>query len=47
VILAQGLHTSEMAGAAPVVIAVTNFLDVAGLRDALAQRLREKGWLQS
>lgn len=47
VILAQGLHTSEMVGASPIIIAVTNFLDVAGLRDALAERLREKGWLQS
>lgn len=47
VILAQSLHTSEMAGASPIIIAVTNFLDVAGLRDALAERLREKGWFQS
>lgn len=46
VILAQGLHVGELAGIAPVVIPVTNFLDVAGLKEALARDLRQQGWLQ-
>jgi PTS system ascorbate-specific IIB component len=45
VILAQGLHASELTGAAPVVVPVSNFLDVAGLKETLAGRLRERGWL--
>jgi PTS system ascorbate-specific IIB component len=45
VILAQGLHASELTGTAPVVVPVTNFLDVSGLKDTLARRLREQGWL--
>ncbi len=45
VILAQGLHVTELAGAAPVIIEVRNFLDSAGLKDVLTRRLREQGWL--
>ncbi len=45
VILAQGLHVAELAGAAPVVIEVRHFLDTAGLKETLARRLREQGWL--
>jgi len=45
VILAQGLHTTELTGTAPVVVPVTNFLDVAGLKETLSQRFREQGWL--
>lgn len=44
-ILAQSLHVNELTGVAQVVIPVTNFVDVAGLKDALAVRLREQGWL--
>lgn len=45
VVLAQPLHTSEIADAAPIVLSVTNFMDVKGLQAALAPRLREHGWL--
>jgi PTS system ascorbate-specific IIB component len=45
VIIAQPMHASEVRDLAPVVIEVTNFLDVDGLRDVLARRLREVGWL--
>lgn len=45
VILAQGLHVNELAGAAPMVIEVRNFLDAAALKVQLVQRLKEHGWL--
>lgn len=44
VILAQGLHISELAGVAPVVIEVSNFLDVTALKTQLVSRLKEQGW---
>lgn len=44
IILAQGLHVSELTGAAPVVIEVNNFLDTAALKAQLARHLKEKGW---
>ncbi len=44
IILAQGLHTTELAGAAPVVIEVSNFLDTGALKALLARHLKEKGW---
>jgi PTS system ascorbate-specific IIB component len=45
VILAQGLHAEELAGAAPVVIEVSNFLDSARLKETLAKRLKAEGLL--
>ncbi len=45
VILAQGLHVGELQGEAPVVIEVSNFLDVNGLKAQLAARLKEHGWM--
>ena len=45
VILGQGLHVGELQGEAPVVIEVTNFLDVNGLKAQLAARLKEHGWM--
>lgn len=46
VILGQGMHTEEFQGAAPVVVAISNFMDVAGLKERLAEHLREQGWLE-
>lgn len=46
VILGQGMHTDELEGLAPVVIAVSNFMDREGLRRQLEERLREQGWME-
>lgn len=45
VILAQGLHAGELRGVAPVLIEVSNFLDVNALKVQLAARLKEHGWI--
>ncbi|MFB4318824.1 PTS sugar transporter subunit IIB [Actinomadura sp. 21ATH] len=45
VIIGQGMHTSEIADLAPVVITVSDFLDKEGLQAQLRERLTEKGWL--
>jgi ascorbate PTS system EIIB component len=46
VILGQGMHTAEFEGGAPVVIAVTNFIDKEALKRQLEGPLREAGWLE-
>lgn len=46
VILGQGMHTDEFAGRAPVVVAVSNFMDVAGLKQKMAEALQGQGWLE-
>lgn len=46
VILGQDMHTEQFAGAAPVVIAVSNFMDSEGLKKKLEGLLREQGWLE-
>lgn len=45
VIVGQGMHTEELAGEAPVVITVTNFVDTDGLEEQLRRHLTEQGWL--
>lgn len=45
VVIAQGLHTDELTGVAPVVIPISNFMDVDGLRRQLDEALRAQGWL--
>ncbi len=45
IILGQGMHTSEFDGMAPVVLAITNFVNVEALKEKLAIALREQGWL--
>ncbi|WP_129668966.1 PTS sugar transporter subunit IIB [Phytoactinopolyspora endophytica] len=45
VAIAQGLHTDDLAGVAPVVIPISNFMDVDGLRRQLDEALRAQGWL--
>jgi len=44
VIVGQGMHTDEFAGAAPVVIAITNFMDLTGLSTQLRVAIDEQGW---
>ncbi len=46
VILGQGMHTEEFAGKAPVVVAITNFMNVAHIKEQLAGPLRDQGWLE-
>jgi PTS system ascorbate-specific IIB component len=45
VIVGQGMHTDELVGQAPVVVAVTNFVDTDGLETELRRRLAEQGWI--
>ena len=45
VIIGQGLHTGDMAGAAPVIVTITNFMDKDALREQLAEQLEQAGWL--
>lgn len=46
VILGQGMHTDEFAGRAPVVVAVSNFMDVASLKQKMVEALQGQGWLE-
>ncbi|XRQ14970.1 PTS sugar transporter subunit IIB [Actinomadura welshii] len=45
VVIGQGMHTSEVADLAPVVITITDFMDKDGLERQLRERLTEEGWL--
>ncbi|TDC55692.1 PTS sugar transporter subunit IIB [Actinomadura sp. KC345] len=45
VVIGQGMHTSEVADLAPVVITISDFMDKDGLEAQLRERLTEKGWL--
>lgn len=45
VVIAQGMHADELAGVAPIVLPITNFMDTEGLRQQLAEALRDGGWL--
>lgn len=45
VIIGQGMHTEEFQGAAPIVVAISDFTDSGALRQKLAGPLREQGWL--
>ncbi|MDA0568070.1 PTS sugar transporter subunit IIB [Streptomonospora sp. S1-112] len=45
VIIGQGMHTGELAGIAPVVVSVDNFLDKSGLAEQLRGELSGQGWL--
>jgi PTS system ascorbate-specific IIB component len=45
VVVGQGMHTEELAGLAPVVVTVSDFLDVDGLAEQLREPLKEQGWL--
>ncbi|HEY8480548.1 MAG TPA: PTS sugar transporter subunit IIB [Spirillospora sp.] len=45
VVIGQGMHTSEIADLAPIVITISDFMDKDGLAGQLRERLAEKGWL--
>ncbi|WP_433469671.1 PTS sugar transporter subunit IIB [Spirillospora sp. CA-128828] len=45
VIIGQGMHTSEIADLAPVVITISDFLDKDGLEARLREHFTEQGWL--
>jgi PTS system ascorbate-specific IIB component len=45
VILGQGMHTSEFEGMAPVVLAISNFVNVGALKEKLVGPLRAQGWM--
>lgn len=46
VILGQDMHTDELVGSAPVVVAISSFVDSADLKRRLEGPLREQGWLE-
>lgn len=46
VIIGQGMHTAELEGRAPIVLAVSNFMDTEALRDQLVEAFREAGWME-
>lgn len=46
VIIGQGMHTSELEGRAPIVLAVANFMDADALRGQLEQAFRQAGWME-
>lgn len=45
VIVGQDMHTAELAGLAPVVVSVTNFVDTDGLEAQLRRHFTEQGWI--
>ncbi len=45
VIVGQGMHMSELDGAAPVTVTVDDFVDEAALEARLRPALEEVGWL--
>ncbi len=45
-IIGQGMHTDEFAGRAPVVVAITNFMDKDALEAQLTEAFEEQGWLE-
>lgn len=46
VIIGQGMHTEEFEGRAPVVVAITNFMDKDGLQQQLTEAFQAQGWLE-
>jgi ascorbate PTS system EIIB component len=46
VIIGQGMHTAELEGRAPIVLAVSNFMDSDALRNQLEQAFRQAGWME-
>ncbi|GAB3484373.1 PTS sugar transporter subunit IIB [Nocardiopsis coralliicola] len=45
VVIGQGMHTGDLDGLAPVVLAVDDFLDRDGLARDLRGPLADQGWL--
>ena len=43
VVIGQEMHTAELAGLAPVVLTVTDFLDSAALEEQLREALGDQG----
>lgn len=44
VIIGQGMHTEAFEGRAPVVVAITNFMDKDGLEAQLTEAFAAQGW---
>lgn len=44
VIIGQGMHTEAFEGRAPVVVAITNFMDKDGLEAQLTEAFDAQGW---
>jgi|SRR5690625_5155707 len=45
VVIGQGMHADDLAGVAPVVMSVDDFLDKESLAAQLRSELAEQGWL--
>lgn len=46
IVIGQAMHTAELEGLAPAVVAVDNFLDTEELKARLVARMTELGWLE-
>ncbi len=46
VIVGQGMHTEAFEGKAPVVVAITNFMDKDALETQLTEAFKDQGWLE-
>lgn len=44
VIIGQGMHTEDFEGRAPVVVAISNFMDKDNLEQQLVAAFEEQGW---
>lgn len=44
VIIGQGMHTDDFEGRAPVVVAISNFMDKDALEQQLVAAFEEQGW---
>jgi ascorbate PTS system EIIB component len=44
VIIGQGMHTEEFEGRAPVVVAITNFMDKSRIEEQLTEAFEAQGW---
>lgn len=46
VIVGQGMHTAEFEGRAPVVVAISNFMDKERLEEQLTEAFQAQGWME-
>lgn len=45
IVMGQGMHMSELEGMAPIILTITNFVNVKALKEKLVVALREQGWM--
>jgi galactitol-specific phosphotransferase system IIB component len=45
IIIVQSLHATEVAGLAPIIVVIKNFLDKEFIKQETTRLLKEKGWI--